>query len=331
MDMGIMAGYVPMQRAGFNPLREAVCIIELFKTLRGVRPDIVHLVTIKPYLYGGIAARFARIPGVVSAVAGLGSVFIRRDLLGLLFRSMLYPMYRMAFGHPNQVVIVQNYDDAEVLIKWGVAKSSKIRLVRGSGVDLSKFLHVAEPNGVISICFASRLLRDKGIFEFAAAGRLLRKRGLKVRLLVAGSIDEGNPSSLDSSDLASLQTDYGIEFLGFQRDVGALFQDCNIVCLPSYREGFPKVLLEAAASGRAVVTTDVPGCRDAIIPNMTGLLVSAGSYKELADALQRLIEAPHERLAMGVAGRRLAEREFSVETIVRRHLDIYRELMDSNQ
>jgi glycosyltransferase involved in cell wall biosynthesis len=327
-QLGFPTCYVPMQRGGTNPLQELQTLFSIWRLYRSLRPDLVHLVTIKPYLYGGLVARLARVSGVVSAVAGLGSVFIRMDLRSRLFRALLYPIYLLAFGYSNQRVILQNQDDASVLINWGVLDSEKNRLLRGSGVDLTAFTQLGEAGGLPTVCFAARLLRDKGVYDFVAAARLLRKRGLEARFWLAGDADTKNPTGLTHSELQALRDEAVIEVLGHQKDIPALYAKAHIVCLPSYREGLPNSLVEAAAASRAVVTTDVPGCRDAIIPNKSGLLVPVKSPEKLADALQWLIEHPAERVAMGKAGRLLAEREFAVEKIVQGHLEIYQELLE---
>lgn len=317
-----------MQRGGTNPLRELRSLYSIWELYRLLRPDVVHLVTIKPYLYGGLVARFARVPSVVSAVAGLGSVLIGADLRSRVFRALFRPIFRLAFGHPNQRVIVQNQDDADILVRWGVVDPQIIRLLRGSGVDLNSFEQLQEPDGVPTICFAARLLRDKGVFEYTEAARLLRNRGIQARFWLAGNIDKTNPTGLTEPEICALREERAVEFLGYQKDIPSLYAKAHIVCLPSfYGEGIPKALIEAAAAGRAIVTTDHPGCRDAIVPNETGVLVPVKSPEKLADALQWLIEHPFERVAMGKAGRMLAEREFAIEKIVQGHLDIYRELL----
>lgn len=317
---------ISMSRGGGNLFREFRSLHSIWTLLRKLRPDIVHLITIKPYLYGGIVARLLRIPGVVSAVAGMGSLFIRSDWRSRCFRALLFPLYWFAFGHPNQRVIVQNQDDANILINWGVLDPRKVRLLRGSGVDLGEYTLLAEPEGIPTICFAARLLRDKGINEFVSAARLLRERGVHARFWVAGDTDRKNPTGLTEAELCALREEGIVELLGYRRDIPTLYAQSHVVCLPSYREGLPKALIEAAAASRAIVSTDVPGCRDAIIPNVSGLLVPVRNPEKLADALQWLIDHPEERLAMGKAGRQLAEREFAIEKIVQEHLNIYREL-----
>lgn len=319
--------FVPMRRGGTKLAEEFRSIHSIWRLFRSIRPDLVHLVTIKPYLYGGLAARLTRVPGVVSAVAGLGSVFIHTDRRSRIFRALLYPVYRLAFGHRNQRVIVQNEDDTKVLVNWGVLDPRKVCLLRGSGVHLAEFTQFEEPAGIPTVCFVGRLLRDKGVYDFVAAARFLRVRGIQARFIIAGDLDTKNPTGLTEAELHALREEGVVEVVGYQTDMPSLYARSHIVCLPSYREGLPKALIEAAAASRSVVTTDVPGCRDAIVPKETGLTVPVRSPEKLADSLQWLIENPSKRVEMGKAGRRFAEQEFAIEKIVRRHLDVYHELL----
>jgi glycosyltransferase involved in cell wall biosynthesis len=324
--------FVPMRRGGMNPLQEIQSLYFIWRLFHKVQPDLVHLVTVKPYLYGGIVARLTRVSGVISAVAGLGSIFVRNDWRSQLFRATLYPIFRLAFGHVNQYVIVQNQHDSNVLVNWGVIDPKKVWLLRGSGVDLSAFTQPDEVDGVPVVCFAARLIRDKGVYDFVSAARLLRERGINARFWLAGETDTKNPTGLTESEFQELRNEGLIEVFGYQKDISSLYAKAHIICLPSYYgEGIPKSLIEAAAASRAIVTTDHPGCRDAIIPNKSGILVPIKSPGKLADALHWLIEHPLERVAMGKAGRALAESEFTIEKIVNGHLEIYQKLLDQVQ
>ena len=326
---GLKIHFVPINRGGTNPLKELRTLYSLWSFFREQRPDIVHLVTIKPYLYGGVIARLTRVPSVVSAITGLGSLFIHNNLWYRFLRFLLYPIYRLALNHPNQFVIVQNKDDAKVLLRWGVLNSKKIRLLKGSGIKLEEFVQLDELEGIPAVCFVGRLLRDKGVYDFVSAARLLKKRFVQARFFLVGDLDLKNPTGLNIEDLNNLKKEGIVEVLGYQSDIIRVYAQSHIVCLPSYREGLPKALIEAAAASRAIVTTDVPGCRESIIPNKSGLIVPVKDPKKLADAIQWLIEHPQERIAMGKAGRKLAEREFTIEKIVQGHLNIYKELFKS--
>jgi len=327
---GFKVNFVPMQPGGINFFKDLKTIYYIWSLFKKINPDIIHLVTIKPYLYGGLISRLTGVPSLVSAVSGLGSLFISKNLKSRFLRLLLYPLYKLAFNHTNQKIIVQNKDDLKALIQWGVLKGSKTRLIKGSGVELKKFINLNEPEGIPTICFAARLIKDKGVFEFVAAAKILKEQGVKARFLLAGDLDTNNPSGLSADDLNKLKNMGFIEIMGYYKDIASLYAKSNIVCLPSYREGFPKSLIEAAAASRTVVTTDVPGCRDAIIPNKTGLLVPVEDSLKLAEALRWLIENPKKRITMGRAGRKLAEKEFPVEKIVNEHLDIYLDLLRNN-
>ena len=325
---GFKTFFVPMQRGRINIFEDLKIFFYIWKFFKRERPDIVHLVTIKPYLYGGIISRLTRVPCLVSAVSGLGTLFVHEDFKSKLLRLILYPFYRLAFNHVNQKVIVQNKQDAEILVQWGVLNRSKVKLIKGSGVNLKNFKNFDEPNGALVVTFAARLLRDKGVYEFAEAARLLKQKGLQARFWVAGDLDPKNPTGLNINDLNKLKTAGYVEILGHQKDIPKLYALSHIVCLPSfYREGLPKSLIEAAAASRAVVTTDHPGCRDAIIPNKTGLLVPIKDSQKLANAIQYLIENPKIRVKMGKEGRILAEKHFTIEKTVKLHIQIYENLI----
>jgi glycosyltransferase involved in cell wall biosynthesis len=297
----------------------------IFKLLRRLRPDLVHAVTIKPVLYGGIACRLAGVPAFVAAVSGLGYVFMQTSGLRGGLRRMALLLYRLALGHPNSRVIFQNAADRSVLVDAGAVRAGCAVMVRGSGVDLRQFAPQPWPAGTPVLTMAARLLRDKGVEEFATAARLTAGSGLCWRL--AGSPDPGNPASVDPADLRRWQAAGWIDYVGECTDVAALYAQSHVVVLPSYREGLPKSLVEAAACGRPVVTTDVPGCRDAVEPGVSGLLVPARDARALADAVLRLMQDEALRQRMGAAGRALAERDFGLPVIVQAHLQLYAELM----
>mgnify|MGYP000459688563 FL=1 len=327
---GFKVDFIPMQPGGLNLLKDLKTLYYIWVFFKRVEPDIVHLITIKPYLYGGIISRLCGVQGLITAVSGLGTLFVNKDLKSKLIRLLLYPIYKLAFNHLNQKIIVQNKDDLKVLVNWGVLNLSKVKLLKGSGVKLENFTNLDEPGGTPVVCFAARLLRDKGVYEYVSAVRLLKERGIKAEFLLAGDLDINNPTGLKLKDLNKIRDEGYVKIIGYQKDIATLYAKSHIICLPSYREGFPKSLIEAAAAGRAVVTTDVPGCRDAIIPNKTGLLVPIKDSQKLADALQWLIENSKERIAMGKAGRNFAEKEFKIEKIILNHLDIYQDILSNS-
>ena len=326
--IGLHFHRLEFSRKGMRPLSELRVIWQLYKLFSGLQPDIVHLVTIKPYLYGGVAAKLAKVPIVVSAVSGLGFVWSSMNFKAKFLRSVLYPLYKFAFSHKNQFVIFQNVDDADILANWEIIDSSKVHLIRGSGVDLNAYQYIAEPKGKVVVTFVARLLEDKGIRDFINASRILHNNGVNVDFWVVGDRDDGNPVSITKAEMLSWNELPNVKVFGFQTNIADLYSQSNIACLPSYREGLPKSLIEAAACGRVVVTTDVPGCREAIEPNETGLLVPMNNAEALADTIQYLIDNPDVRKKMGAAGRLLAEKEFDINKIVLDHIKIYQKLLN---
>ena len=323
-SLGLIVHPFLFSRSGRNIYSEISCIVKLFAQVKKIKPDLMHVVTIKPVIYGGIVARFLKVPGVVSAISGLGFLFVKRDGLNArLLRGTVLSLYRVAMGHTNQRVIFQNPIDKQTLVAEGGVEESKTRMIRGSGVDLDKYSMSSEPEGLPIVVMASRLLKDKGVCEFVEAARTINSKQVKAHFKLIGDPDIGNPESVTNEQVKSWQDEGLVDCLGFRSDIAQLFSVAHIIVLPSYREGLPKVLLEAAASGRAVITTDVPGCRDAIEADITGVLVPPRDAKALADAIEHLIDDKVLRQQMGRAGRKLAEREFSI----RSHLIIYDELV----
>lgn len=317
---------VPLTRNGQNPLKEFYAVLSLYRLYKKINPDLIHLVTIKPVLYGGIAARLKNVKAVVAAVSGLGTTFIAQSMAARVRKMVVSFLYRIAFSHKNLAVIFQNPDDRDTLINLGVISERQVKIIRGSGVSTEQYAFTPEPVGKPVVVMAARLLRDKGVFEFIEASRILKERDVDVIMRLIGSPDPGNFTSVTEAELEAWRNEGVIESLGYREDIAVQYAAANIVCLPSYREGLPKGLVEAAACGRAVVTTNVPGCRDAIEPGVTGLLVPVREAEALADAIQTLIESPERRLQMGLAGRKLAEDSFAIEKIVGQHMSIYREL-----
>lgn len=329
IELGFTHYQLPLSRSRLNPLAELLSLWAMVRLIRSVRPKIVHLVTIKPAIYGGIACRLLGVPAVVVAISGLGTVFLNLNKNRSILRLIVKALYRVSLGHSNIKVIFQNPDDRSALIDIGAVKIEQATLIKGSGVDLSKYQFQPEPVGIPVVVFAGRLLRDKGVEEFINAARILKGRGVNARFWLVGSPDFGNLSSVSANDVMQWTQDQVVEVLGYRLDIPDLFANSNIVVLPSYREGLPKVLIEAAACGRAVVTTNVPGCRDAIESGKTGLLVDVRDVYSLADAVQTLIEQPSLRMKMGILGRALAERDFAIERVIESHMVIYEEMLNS--
>ncbi|MBT2970276.1 MAG: hypothetical protein B6D72_14100 [gamma proteobacterium symbiont of Ctena orbiculata] len=325
---GLQYRRVSLSRSGANPLLELWTIWSLYKLYREMKPLIVHHVTIKPVLYGTLAARLASVSAVVNAISGLGFVFLARGWFSAMARSAVLTSYRWLFSRKRLWVIVQNRDDYDYLLEKECLSQEKIELIRGSGVDVERFMTKPEGNGLPVVILPGRMLWDKGVGEFVEAAQLLHRMGIRARFILVGGIDPSNPESVPAVRLAEWARDGDVEWWGNRQDMPAIYNLAHIVCLPSYREGLPKVLLEAAASGRAIVATDVPGCREVVIEEENGLLVPARESRPLADALRRLITNPQLRQSMGLKSRAMAEAEFSIKQVVERHMDIYQRALE---
>jgi glycosyltransferase involved in cell wall biosynthesis len=326
---GLIVHPLALERGGLGVCNAWCATVELFRLFRAVRPNLVHLVTIKPVLLGGVISRLAGVPAVVAAISGLGYVFTARGFFAPLRRGLVEVFYRVALGHSNIRLIFQNKEDLRGLRSAVGVQDSKVSIIRGSGVDLSKYAPIPAPLGRPIVMMAARLIADKGVREFVNAASLLKAAGCTARFVLVGTVDLANPTSFTQTEVDEWETLGTVECWGHRVDMHAVLSQARIVVLPSYREGLPKVLIEAAACARAVVTTDVPGCRDAIESGVTGLLVKARDASSLASAIQALLNDSSRCEAMGRAGRLLAEREFDVRSVVQTHLLIYRELLES--
>lgn len=326
--LGLEHHTISFTRSGQNPLKELKVFVRLMCLFRQLSPDVVHLVTIKPVLYGGIAARIVGVRSVVSAVSGLGTVFIANSFSSKIRKALVVFLYRVAFGGRRKAVIFQNPDDRDLLTESGALKRAKAYLIRGSGVQLKDYPYVPEKtNSPPIVVMASRLLKDKGVLEFVDSARILHGKGIPVRMRLIGDVDQGNPTSIDKDQINEWQQLGLVEALGHKSNISEQYAEANIVCLPSYREGLPKSLIEAAACGRAVITTDVPGCRDAIEANKTGILVEPKNAIKLADAIELLLTNEKKRRLYGESGRLLAEKCFSIDIVIQEHLKIYNNLI----
>lgn len=329
---GFMVHPLRMRRGKAGIVSEWIAFTDLIRLFRSVKPDLVHLVTIKPVIFGGIAARIVGTPAVVAAISGLGFVFVDRGMRAWLRRVVVGSLYRIALGKSALKMIFQNTDDCDCLTQFAHLPASKHAIIRGSGVDLSHFKPGPLPAGVPVVVMACRLIADKGVWEFVEAARLLRMRSVSCRLCLVGALDPDNPVSLSDADLERIVSEGFVELWGPRADMPSVLAQAHIVALPSYYgEGLPKVLMEASACGRAVVTTDMPGCRDAVLPGQSGVLVPARNANALADVLERLLADPARCVEMGRVGRTFAQREFDLAGVVARHLGIYKELLDQCQ
>lgn len=326
IDAGLTHHTIPLSRSGKNVFAELKSFAYLYRLFRQLRPQLLHLMTIKPVIYGGLAARLTGVPGVLAVVTGLGYVFIHHGIRAMLTRGLVSFLYKRVFAHPNLLAVFENDSDMQSFLTSNIVVPDKARIINGAGVDLSQYTIMPEPADSFVVTFAARLLKDKGFNEFVSAAKYLKSRYPQMRFWVAGDIDEGNPASISQQIIDKLEKEQLVEFLGFREDIPQVFANSNLVVLPSYREGLPKVLIEAAACGRAIITTDVPGCRHAIIPGETGLLVPVKQVQPLADAIEYLFHNAAKRQQMGRNGRLLAEHKYSIANTVNDYFNLYAEL-----
>lgn len=323
-----LIGLKRMRRSGRNPFRELASIAELVALYRGYRPSIVHQVAMKPVVYGSIAARLASVAAIVNNVAGLGSVFSSKALYAKALRRVVVPLLRFALRQRRALTIVQNRDDARVLVDGIGVAPDKIRLVKGSGVDLAQFSQTRQESSPPIVLLASRMIKEKGIEDFVKAAARLRKTNVAARFVLAGAPDPENPHSIPEAVLRQYHENGLVEWWGHCDNIPEIVREAAIVCLPTtYGEGIPKTLIEAAAGECPIVTYDVPGCREIVTDSVNGMLVPAGDVGRLAQVIAQLLADPEQRRRMGAQGRKLVEAEFSQEIVVAQTLAIYSELL----
>lgn len=328
---GLTFHHLPLARGFGNPLAELQSLSALHRLVRHLRPGIVHAYTLKPVLYAGLVTRRTGTP-LAASVTGVGSFFLGTSTRDKLIQSALLPALRLALaGNRPYRVIVQNPDDQSLVTGPLAVPTAKTRLIRGSGVDISAFAPASPPPSAppVRVVLAARMMADKGVREFVDAARQLKANGVEAEFILAGGLDPANRSAITEEEINSWTQEGVVTWTGHVTDMAALYRSTHIACLPSYREGLPKSLLEAAACALPIVTTDVPGCRDAIVEGDTGLLVPARNTAPLADALARLITDVELRARMGRAGRAYVEAGLSVDAVVSQTLNVYGELLNA--
>lgn len=322
---GFILHSVPFQRGRLSISASWSAVTALRRLHRSLSPAVCHHVSVQAVVLGSIAA-LGTPAARVNALTGFGYSFLSRSLQARLIRPIMTNALRFLLNHPRSVALVQNSHDHDEVEAMGIPPQ-QIALIPGSGVDVDELVPMPEPSGPITAAFVGRLLDDKGIRTLVQAHRLLRKRGIAIELLIAGIPDPANPASVTQQEAQTWNDEPGIHWLGHVQDIRTLWARAHIGVLPSRREGMPKSLLEAAACGRPMVATDVPGCRDIVLPKETGLLVPVDDPAALAAAIETLAESPELRSRYGAAARRLAVERFSSSAIGRQTVDLYRTLM----
>lgn len=320
---------IPLQlsRESYSPMHELRSIAELRRIYRREQPDLIHHVALKPILYGSIAALGRKKLRVINALAGLGYLAASSSLKARFLRGAIWTAFRFLLGRSGSSVLLQNEEDRQFVTSKLKVFPGRAFMIRGSGVDMRFFQPAPEPEGMPVVLLPSRMLWNKGIADFVEAARILRTRSINARFVLAGDTDPNSPSGISRQQLSDWQATGVVEWWGHCEDMAPVFAQSTLVCLPSYREGMPKALIEAAASERAIVTTDVPGCRDIVRQGINGILVPPRDAIGLASAIEELLKAPARRREMGRRGREIAVNEFAEEIVVEKTLALYEELL----
>ncbi len=311
----------PFARRGLNPLSEAQTLVRLFRLYKQEDPDLVHHFTVKCVLYGSLVCHLLGVRSVVNSVTGLGYGFMPGREARRWLRGLLMFFYRLVLR--KTWVIFQNPDDRALFLENRLVKPEQATLIPGSGVDVQRFYPQPEPDGPPIIILPARLLWDKGVGEFVEAARRIRADGLRARFALVGDSDSENPAAVSTDQIRMWEKEGVVEWWGWQESMEGIYAQTHIVCLPSYREGLPKTLIEAAASGRPIVTSDVPGCREIVRHGENGLLVPPRDIPALAKSLEQLIQCPGLRRTMGQFGRKRVEEEYSMNLVISHTLAFY--------
>jgi glycosyltransferase involved in cell wall biosynthesis len=320
---------IPLSRSGVNPFTEIISLLSLYFLYRKIKPNLIHHVTIKPVLYGSLAAYLANVPAIANTISGLGYVFVTQSFKAKLLRTLIKFIFRIAFLHPNNRVIFQNPENLSNFVSFGLIGKKNVVLIKGSGVDTDIFNDTPEPDAIPVVMVASRMLFDKGIVEFVDAASIVRNSEVKARFVLVGDIDLDNPMSIKNSQLNKWVDEGIIEWWGNQEDMPKVFSQAHVVSLPSYAEGLPKVLIEASSCGRPIVTTNVSGCKETVREGENGFLVPVKNSKALAEAFIKLISDKQLRQSMGNAGREMAVKEFSIQIVIEQTFEVYQDLLKS--
>ncbi len=321
---------LPLSQHGLNPLRELRTVIALQRLYTRLKPDLLHHVSIKPVIYGGIAAKLSRRRLIIQAMSGLGYLHVSQQWRARLLEKLSRPAFKFALSGAGTVMIFQNPDDRQVFVNRALVAAERTVVIRGSGVDEREFAPRPEDTASLPVVlFAGRLLWEKGLGEFVELARRLKSRA---RFRVVGYEERSSPSNVPAAQLQAWHEAGLIEWRGQRDDMAEVYGECNIVCLPStYGEGVPKVLIEAAACGRACVTTDTPGCREIVRHNENGLLVPPRDLDALADAVTQLIDEPELRQSYGMAGREIVLKGFTMRRVAEATIALYRTVLEDGR
>ena len=311
-DLGIRYRQIPVQRNGTNPIRDLTTLRALLRLLKEEKPDKIFAYQAKTVIYGGIAARVRGIREFYPLIAGVGSVFLGGGFKQKLIRAILVAEYRLGMGHAPKIFF-QNQDDLKVFTDAKILPRHKAVMIHGSGVNVEKFTPTPLPEKPGFLCI-SRLIRDKGVWEYLEAARKLRAKRPEARCVLVGPFDT-NPSAIQPADLQPYIDDGSVEYVGEQKDVQPFLRNSTAYVLPSYHEGTPKTVLEAMACGRPTITTDAPGCRETVTDGVNGYLVPVKDVDAIVTAMERILDDPANAQRMAHDARRIAEDRYDVHKV----------------
>jgi glycosyltransferase involved in cell wall biosynthesis len=311
----------PIKQRGISPLEDLGILAALVGIYHRENPNLVHHFTSKCVLYGSLAAKWTGVQSIVNSITGMGYLFSGSQFSRRFFQRFVRLFYWLSLRKTQ--VIFQNEDDKVEFIQFGGLNPVGLYLIQSSGVDLKRFQPKEAPIDTPIIVLVARMLRDKGIVEFVEAAKLIQDAGIKARMILVGEPDPNNPASISIMQLKKWESLHMIEWWGWKDEIENVYAQAHIACLPSYREGLPKTLIEAAACGLPIVTTDTNGCRDVVMDGVNGLLVPVRDSKKLAEALISLISNPEICQKMGKMSRKMAENKFDVQKVIERTLNVY--------
>ena len=328
LAMGYRWLAIPMDRRSLNPFKELYLLLWMKALFKREKVDLIHGMTIKSAVYGALAARLAGVHARVLAVTGMGYVFTSNHFRARALRPVLRSLFKIALAGSGTRLILQNADDVALFQAAGLYDPAKVRVIPGSGVNCERFRPPADrqERGELRVLLAARLVRDKGVVEFVKAALQLRREGRQLTFLLAGAPDPGNPSSIDQGELEDWARQGAVTWLGHVDDMEGLLATIDIMVLPSYREGLPKGLIEAAACGIALVTTDVPGCREVVTDEVDGLLIPVRDSGAIARAVARLQDDFQLRMRLGEAARKKVAEVFNENIIIGSTIAVYEEI-----
>ncbi len=324
--------WIPFQLStqSINPLREVVVLWQLFQLYKSERPDLVHHFTIKCVLYGSFVAQILGGIRILNSITGLGHIFTDTGLKAKLICPFVRLLYRFVLSNNNVRVIFQNAEDRSVFVKDHLVDESITRLIRGSGVNCEVFHPVDDiykrKDAPVRVLFASRLLKEKGVMELLEAARIIKAKNINVEFVLAGDLYPGNPSSLTEEEIEDIEKEGIVTYLGHVENMSALIGSCDVVVLPSYREGTPRILIEAAAMAKPIVATRIAGCLGLVNDWVNGLLVPVKDSAALARAIEYIAEHKDVREKFGAVGRAIVLSEFEENIVLDRTFDVVREL-----